>query len=63
MELMMELAKEIKDEENEIRKSKNKNDKDKTNFNYIASDGAEFDFAEDIKLLNFAEDLYKKTNI
>ena len=62
-EVLMELEKEIKDKKNEIRKkkrSKNKDDKDKAIFNYTASDGTEFDFTEDIKLLNFPEDLYKR---
>ena len=62
-EVLMELEKEIKDKENEIKKkesSKNKDDKDKAIFNYTASDGTENDFTEDIKLLNFPEDLYKR---
>ena len=62
-ERLAKLEKEKKDKEKEIRnnkRSKEKEDRDKIIFNYTATDGKEFDFTEDIKLLNLAEDLYKE---
>ena len=61
-EVLAKLEKEIRDKELEIRKNKrSKKEKDRNDsiFNYTATDGKEFDFTEEIKLLNFAEDLYK----
>ena len=61
-EKLKALEKELKDKEQKIRKnkgSKDKNKNDKAIFSYIATDGKEFDFTKDIKLLNLSEDLYK----
>ena len=41
------------------KRSKNEEDRNKDIFSYAATDGKSFDFTEDAKLLNFAEDLYK----
>ena len=57
------LEKEIKKRESEIRipkTNKKKEDKDEPIFSYTATDGKTFDFNDDVKLLNFVEDLYRK---
>ena len=61
--VLLQLEKKIKDKGKEIRnnkRSKKIEDKNKAIFNYTVIDGKEFDFTDNIKLLNFAEDLYKE---
>ena len=62
-EVLLGLEKKLKIKKNKleiIRDVKKIEDKNKAIFNYTATDGKELDFTEDIKLLNFAEDLYKE---
>ena len=62
-ERLKNLEKDTTNKEKEIRKNKKikkKEDKDKAIFSYTATDGKPFDFSDDTKLLNFAEDLYRQ---